>query len=92
MDNNGWSNCSCSTIYTDAWGGVINGPNSGADGTPAVTPATVAAAMAAQPTALALPDGSVVPAVPISDVCAPQWGLIAAAVLAGFVAMHLSKG
>lgn len=28
-----WNNCGCSTIYTDAWGNVINGPNSGADGT-----------------------------------------------------------
>jgi len=34
----GWSNCGCSTIYTDAYGNVINGPNSGADGTPATTP------------------------------------------------------
>lgn len=28
-----WNNCSCNTIYTDAWGVPINGPGSGADGT-----------------------------------------------------------
>ena len=29
-----WNSCGCSTVYTDAWGRVINGPNSGADGSP----------------------------------------------------------
>jgi hypothetical protein len=32
-----WNNCGCSTIYTDAWGRVINGPNSGADGSSVAT-------------------------------------------------------
>jgi len=35
-----WNNCSCSTVYTDAWGNVINGPNSGADGTPPASSCT----------------------------------------------------
>jgi hypothetical protein len=31
-DTSAWNSCGCSTIYTDAWGNVINGPGSGADG------------------------------------------------------------
>lgn len=33
-----WNSCSCSTIYTDAWGRVVNGPNSGADGSMSISP------------------------------------------------------
>jgi hypothetical protein len=34
MGYGGWTNCGCSTIYTDAWGRPVNGAGSGADGTP----------------------------------------------------------
>ena len=30
-----WTNCGCSTVYTDAWGNPITGPCSGADGSSA---------------------------------------------------------
>lgn len=36
--NTGWSSCGCSTSYTDAWGNPINGPGSGADGSPTGNP------------------------------------------------------
>lgn len=37
----GWNTCGCSTIYTDAWGQPINGPGSGADGTPTTTDCSI---------------------------------------------------
>jgi len=33
-----WNNCSCNTLYTDAWGNPINGAGSGADGTQQAQP------------------------------------------------------
>ena len=40
-----WNNCGCSTVYTDAWGNVINGTNSGADGSTPVTSAATGCAL-----------------------------------------------
>lgn len=82
MASNGWNTCGCNTIYTDAWGGVINGPNSGADGTPPIVAATV-------PSAVVTPSGAIIPAVPV-DSCAMNWGLLAAAAAVGFIVLHLS--
>lgn len=63
---NGWINCGCGTVYTDAYGNPINTDSSN-------LPGTTTGGTASDTTG-----------------CAVNWGLIACAAIAAFVAISLA--